>query len=356
MRKLLVTALLTMAAVAGSMAPASAAAAGVKCGDTITGAVRLRSDLNCEGVGLYLSSGASLDLGGHRLKGRHGGIALATDPEPQSTAPVSVRNGTVAGWRHVFSDDDFALLYVRITNVTFSGIEKGILDSIYVDAVIDRSSFRQAPIGFFWGGSLAVRSSSFVDSDVVGGPAVPSISVQLSSFVRSRLEGSCTDGGSITVTRSAFRDGASGLDAGACGLTVSHSDFSHLAVALRADKNSGLGSVGTHQLVNNTFRRNGVALELNHQALVRSNYFSRNGVGVHSETAELGDVAVEDIVLDRNVFVRNGDGVVVDSLTHVGGNLAVWNTRYGLYVPRAVDRGRNVARHNGVDCVGVACS
>jgi hypothetical protein len=107
--------------------------------------------------------------------------------------------------------------------------------------------------------------------------------------------------------------------------------------------------------VSNTFRGNGVGLELNHRALVRSSYFSRNGVGIHSETAELGDVAVEDIVLDRNVFFRNGDGVIIDSLAHVGGNTALWNTRHGLYVPQAVDLGRNLARHNGVNCVGVTC-
>ena len=116
------------------------------------------------------------------------------------------------------------------------------------------------------------------------------------------------------------------------------------------------GSLGTHELIGNRFTGYGTALELGHRALVRSSDFTRNGVAIHSETAYLGEVAVEDVILDGNTFTRNGDGVIIDTRTHVGDNTAIGNTGYGLFVPQAVDLGGNVAHRNGVDCVGVVCT
>ncbi|MCV2395118.1 hypothetical protein OEB99_12445 [Actinotalea sp. M2MS4P-6] len=354
MRRGIIAALSTAAVILTGALPAAAAGAGVACGDTITGTVTLQANLTCTDVGLVLAAGATLDLGGHTLRGPGtGGTALLTDEEMPSTSPVTVRNGTIKNWGSLFVDYEFRLLYAHISDVTVRSVAGDVLGGIGIGVTVERSTFRDASPGFFWGGSLDISDSTFIDSRISGGPTIPDITVSGSSFTRSTIDGSCTDGGRITVSDSSFRQGSAGITAGWCRLSVTGSSFRDLGTAIQGDKN--IVSLGTHTLVGNTFVANGTALELGHRALVQDSEFVRNGVGIHSETSSLG-FPVEDIIVERNTFTRNGDGVIIDTLSHVGDNTATHNTGFGLYVPQAVDLGGNVASHNGVDCVGVVCT
>ncbi|WP_199422310.1 right-handed parallel beta-helix repeat-containing protein [Actinotalea solisilvae] len=356
MRKGLLVAIASTAIVLTTALPSSAASGDLACGDTVTGTVTLTRDLTCTDVGLRMTPGATLDLGGHTLRGPgSSGVALPVDADMPLGSPVTVRNGTIRDWGWVFTTDDFNSLAVRIADASFTSVSGDVLGSMGLNATIDRSIFRDAAPGFFWGGSLTVRDSTFVDSWIEGGPSIPVITVTRSTFTRAGIGGSCTDGGQIAVSDSRFTSGHGGVLAGWCRLTITRSDFRDLETAVRAEKNSAIGSLGTHVLAENRFSRNGVALDLTHRAEVTDSEFTRNRVGIISETAWLEGAAVEDITLLRNTFSRNGDGVIIDTLAHVGDNTATRNTAYGLYVPRAVDLGGNVANRNGVDCVGVVC-
>lgn len=362
MRRPILAALAAAALTLGAASPALAGHGGggqyggVRCGDVISGTVTLTRDLRCDDVGLVLEPGATLDLGGHRLigPGTGSGVALRVDPEAWET-PVAVRNGTVRDWQYAFGAETgnlaASLADLRIRDVAW------VFPESYLSVTIDRTTFDHAEPGFFWGGEFVLRDSRLRDSGVInGGPFGPGIVVERSTFVNSGIVGSCTDGGMISVSDSTFRDGTSALDSGWCGLELHRSTFRGFERALSTSMDTALGSPGTHQVVGNTFARNDVAYELAARAVVQGNTFTRNGIGIHSETQEWGNGGVEDVVLDANTFTRNGDGVVITTLVHASGNTAVRNTGYGLYLPAAVDLGGNVARRNGVDCVGVVCA
>lgn len=354
MHRLVLAVTSTAALVLGAAGPATAVAPAVACGDTITGSVTLTSDLTCTDVGLVLAPGATVDLGGHSLRGpgTSAGIAFRTDPDLSSTGHVAVRNGTVRDWAHVLGDGDTGELHASLTDVTVQDADSAVT-SMYADVSIVRSRLVRTG-SFVWGGPVVVQDSTLVDSHLGVGPSLPDLAVSGSTFRRSAIDGSCTDGGRIRVGDSHFVGGRQAISSGWCGLDVTGSSFRGIGTAIVTSKDAALGS-NPSTLTGNAFTGNGTALELGSQTTVRDSVFSRNAIGIHSETAEWGEFAVEDIVLDRNTFSRNGDGVVIDTLAHVGRNRATHNTGYGLFVPEAVDLGRNVAYGNGVDCVGVVC-
>ena len=77
-------------------------------------------------------------------------------------------------------------------------------------------------------------------------------------------------------------------------------------------------------------------------------------------TAETDDPSTDYrwALLDRNLFLRNGDGLVTSNhRTSLRKNVAIDNAHKGIYAPHATDLGGNIAFGNGTSpqCVGVAC-
>jgi hypothetical protein len=83
-----------------TLPPTAAQAAGARpvaahCGDVLTSDAYLAEDLTCDGPGLTLAAGLTLDLRGHRLNGRAGIVAM--NVVGLHSSPV-IRNGLVSGW------------------------------------------------------------------------------------------------------------------------------------------------------------------------------------------------------------------------------------------------------------------
>lgn len=337
--------------------PAAAAYPPLACGETVTGTVTLTADLTCTDVGLFLETGATLDLGGHTLTGpgRTAGVALETDPEMPWPGSVTVRNGTIANWGQVVGSE-FDQLAAAFSDMTFRSIG-AVFGGMGVRIDVDRSRFLDANGGYFWNGYVHIRDSYLRGGWIEGGPYWPDVTIERSTLESFGIGGSCTESGRITIHESQLRGTGVAAEASWCAVDLRDSTFRGFDVAVRTGMDSAHGSLVMSQVINNAFVDNGTALNLGAMTTVRGNEFTRNGVGVKSLTgADEVDVDVEDIVLDGNTFTRNGDGVLVDTLVHASNNTAVRNAGYGLYVAQAVDGGGNVAYRNGIDCVGVACA
>jgi hypothetical protein len=92
----------------------------------------------------------------------------------------------------------------------------------------------------------------------------------------------------------------------------------------------------------------------------RHNSFSRNGVAVLGQDAG-PDNDYQSTSIAANVFIRNQDGIYLtvggpEGSANIARNLAIRNTRYGIYAPGATDGGGNKAVRNGKPCVGVECA
>lgn len=64
------------------------------------------------------------------------------------------------------------------------------------------------------------------------------------------------------------------------------------------------------------------------------------------------------VSFDRDVLPRNGDAILSETAGTLRGNVAIGNTDYGIYAPRATDLGGNIAFRNDVEpqCTGVVCA
>ena len=88
---------IVLGALALGLAPASAAARHVECGDRITRDVRLDADLvNCPRNGLTVAAdGITIDLGGHVVDGSGRGIGISNGFWGDGHRDVTIRNGKV---------------------------------------------------------------------------------------------------------------------------------------------------------------------------------------------------------------------------------------------------------------------
>jgi hypothetical protein len=62
--------------------------------------------------------------------------------------------------------------------------------------------------------------------------------------------------------------------------------------------------------------------------------------------------------LEGNIVLRNGDATYSELPGTLKGNVAISNTGYGIYAPRATDLGGNIAFRNGPEpqCTGAVCA
>ena len=90
-----------LGALALGFAPAGAPANHVECGDRVTRDLRLDADLvNCAGNGLNVAAdGVTIDLGGHVVDGSGRGTGISNGFWGDGHRDVTVRNGTVRGFR-----------------------------------------------------------------------------------------------------------------------------------------------------------------------------------------------------------------------------------------------------------------
>lgn len=353
------TAVLGAACVAllGSVTAAAAGPPGaLACGDTVSGTVRLTHDLVCTDVGLALLPGTVLDLRGHALVGPGrdvGGVALDVSFEDVvNDPPITVRNGTVRGWAHVFPETGLRAT-LRHLVVQDNGVVAFLESSTLT---VERSTFRRNVLvvgGFSIG--VDVTRSAFEGNDTalsIGPPGAAA--VDRSTFTQNGTALSCSES-NITVSSSVFRTNTTAITSDVCMSIIEGSAFHDNGIAFESRMINPSGSPGTDRVARSVFVGNDVAVHAGVRTVVEDNVFRRNGVGLLSQSAGT-PFEVEDVTVVGNVLTRNGDGVVVDTVSHVGDNVATRNDGYGLFVPLAVDLGGNVAARNGVDCVGVVCS
>jgi len=102
-----------------------------------------------------------------------------------------------------------------------------------------------------------------------------------------------------------------------------------------------------------------IARAILHSASVRKSLFTRNKVGLTSGS----DVDSPTIAAMDNVFTKNYDGIYIKPDVEYDArnvqlrrNIALRNSRYGIYAPGATDLGGNRGAGNGQACVGVTCT
>jgi parallel beta-helix repeat protein len=84
-----------------ALAPGSAFADHIECGERVTRDVRLDADLrNCPGNGLNVAAdGITIDLGGHVVDGRGRGVGVFNGQWGEGHRDVTIRNGIVRGFK-----------------------------------------------------------------------------------------------------------------------------------------------------------------------------------------------------------------------------------------------------------------
>ncbi|GCE77533.1 right-handed parallel beta-helix repeat-containing protein [Cellulomonas biazotea] len=349
-----VTTTVAVAAPAGAAPPPRPA-----CGDTLTVDTRLRADLVCDGAGLRVGPGVTLDLGGHTVRGSGAGVGVAVASE----GTVRVRNGTLAGWgegiaTYAVPDTDTGPLVVD--RVRFTGNVTGLLASgedgtgLYgKDATVTRSTFRDNTWGLLalWHIEVDVQRTTFASNGTGVEAGDSQVDVAGSRFARNDVAMSLGQSGT-TITGTTFVDNPRGLTvAPTSGATVTGSTFVGSDVAV-----AGYGNPTVLHIDGNRFTDNGTAVSFDlSDGSVTGNTFRGNGTGLLVVQAPWDVTLVQD-----NTFVRGGDGIRVeqgDALLQLGGNDARRNSGWGILAPDVTDLGGNTARGNGNEpqCVGVVC-
>ncbi|HSU35607.1 MAG TPA: hypothetical protein VLJ88_08100 [Propionibacteriaceae bacterium] len=166
------------------------------------------------------------------------------------------------------------------------------------------------------------------------------------------------DGGSCTVTDSVLRNNRFGIGVFEGNIEMTRSTLSGSEVGATI-----FGALDSGRFNYSAFTRNKIAVQYlsgpELSVTAHRNVFTGNGTGILG-VALPPDSDYRVVKITENVFLANGDGVriVVGGLggsALVAGNLAVGNTRYGIYAPGATDGGDNRAARNGQPCVGVVC-
>jgi hypothetical protein len=341
---------LTVLALIAQAAPATATVAPVACGGIVAGSATLDRDLTCTaGRGITLSAGARLDLGGHVLKGAgtESGAALTVE-----SGSAVVSNGVVRGWTTGLAVEAMGdAVGVRADRVSFIDDVTGV-SAFSADVTISSSRFQDN--GTAYGGLFSravVTGSTFTGNDTgVAASGGGSLSLTGSTFTDNDAGASCSDT-TTTVSDSTFTDNGLALSSYYCnGTSVSNSTFTGNDTAYNADWEPD-GGVDT--IVGNRFRDNTAAITTSVSTRLVSNLFHRNGEGFHAEPLILD----QTVAMDRNTFTYNRVAMEVLSPATVKGTVSIGNSGYGVYAPRAVDRGGNRAWFNGrrPQCVGVRC-
>lgn len=339
------------AAVVAVGGPAPAATAGVapRCGDVVQGHVVLQVDLDCDTpIGLDLAEGATLDLGGHTLRG-HGGEAGVRTAGTGGT----VRNGTIAGWfdgvRAEF-DGPSVIGSVRVVEVTVEDNTRGVLAAGPGSrATLERVTARGngAGVSCGWAAICTVRDSHLtgnVDGVDVGQAADATV-------VGSRLTGNdrgvLTTGERVTVLRSTFsrNDSAVVYRRGVVEARANVFDCNTTAVD-DAYSPWDAPEVETSRVVNNAFTSNTTAVRLTTgNLLVAYNAFRRNGTGILGTSSVRGTSGPSTAT--GNALVQNGDGIVTTAPgLRLRQNVASAGTGWGIHAPHAVDLGGNAVFGN----------
>jgi hypothetical protein len=178
------------------------------------------------------------------------------------------------------------------------------------------------------------------------------------------------DTGGLTVSGSRFDANGKGVDCeeASCTLQTNLLTGNQTAIATRTTgltiasniiraNTIGLDSSGApgHNISLNAFINNKTGVRFFASGgTVSHNSFTGNDVGFTSSGG--GDLFTAE--LDRNVFLKNGDGIFIpDQGISLQANTAIRNSRWGIYAPESTDLGGNTAFGNGnsPQCVGVVC-
>lgn len=338
------------------------------CGTTVTGYAVLAGDLTCtSGNGVTLTGDATLDLGGHTLTGPGNFDTQNLDEigvVTSTTGRSRIVNGTIERWDRGISGnlDRAGRPVVDVRRVRLFANVRGI-DAIRSILTVDRTDFDDGERG------VNVGFSSFA-------------TVTRATFRQHGEAGVYTDDSPIGVIVSGSTwtaGGNTGIHCAGGTCTVVNNVISGTGIAVRTFEtrlalvgndivdNQGGYVPGTNtgspeNVRDNRFRNNGTAVRVLGGAFgigagatadVRGNLFEGNSIGFGA--VEEGDY---DILLDRNTFTHNGDGVRASvGSPRLARNSAVDNTGWGIYAPNAVDLGGNTASGNGnqPQCVGVVC-
>jgi len=356
MRRFLGVTMVVGALVLGSSGAATAAPPPtLRCGDTVSGSVRLVRSLSCAGTALYLDGPTDLDLGGFTVRGpgRASAVpAISSMAGVQDDLRLTLRNGTVAGWGELLEAESTP--NVTTTAVTVADLGR-FTNAYFIVLTIESSRYRNAgAIGEF--SAIVHATDSVLQATWIAGG--PQGGAHLERTTIKDVPGTAIDisEGSVVVIDSVLVDN---------GVAIS-TDWSYVAVdgtlvrgngiGVRTGRGPNVSGGGNDSVVDSSFVANGTALELEVDATVTGNDFRRNDRAVVSRTAELDPPA--SIALSSNTLTRNGDAIHVDGPSALRGNRAVGNTGIGIYAPAATDLGGNIATRNGVEpqCTGVVCA
>jgi len=353
-------------ALAGTLLPAlPAAAATVRCGDTLTRDTRLTRDLRCAGDGLTLAPGVRLDLDGHRLRGDGTGTGVRA----LGSTGAAVRDGRIEGWRRgidfegatPYPDQTLVLDRLRVADAPVSLVaavttvtrSEFVRSEVYLQQntfTADRTTFdRSSTVGEL--NLVTLRRSTVLGAGVAvdENNEVDIVDSTLDGTGAPREAVGCY--GRRTLTGTTVRDYATPIFVyDLCPTLVSGSTFTDNAGgALLAAE--GAGGPTTLVVSGSTFRRNAFGVK-GEAVSVTGSRFDRNGEGVHLTRG--GGSVVAGTTITRST----GSGLLVDAgRASIGGVRADRNAAYGIYAPQALDLGANRASGNGTaDCVGVRCA
>ncbi|MFS0704932.1 right-handed parallel beta-helix repeat-containing protein [Cellulomonas sp. 179-A 9B4 NHS] len=347
-------------------APAAAApppaAPALACGDTVTGAVLLDRDLVCTTApGLVLTRGATVDLGGHTVRGPGEGTGLLIDwPDGESgTDPVTVVNGTVRDWGTGIEVQEATL---TLRGMTFDRAAYTAVSGFRSDVTLEDSTIRRTGYGVnvYYYGSLTVARSRFVDNGTgLAGGFNTGMTVTDSTFERNTTGAECSESYAQVIRTRVVRN-TTGVSFDWClGSRLHDSELvrNETAFRTRTPAPYDVGDWEGDQVFRNRFDRNEVAVDLRENAHLQDNRFTRNGTAFRALTAG-NDFPISLFALERNTFDRNGDAVDVDTRIRMQDNVATRNTGWGIHTPAAEDLGGNVAWGNGREpqCTGVVCA
>ncbi len=351
-------------AVTGVVVAPAAEAMPLACGTALTTDTTLTADLRCPGANpaLDLAVGVTLDLGGHAIVGDGTGTAVLAAAEG-----ATVRNGTIRGWdvavtnRWADPDAETTAPTLVVEDVRLAGNRVGLQthgESFgwgWAPAEVRRTTFsgNGTGIDLTWFGRATVEDSTFKDNGT----------------------GIASDASTVEVRGTAFRRNTQALSGVETGYTVESSTL------VRNTNGIQVGGTSSLTLLDSTISTSGTAVDaLLAYLVIQRSTLTGNTTGVLAEPAG-GFVQATtfrgngtafrataapyawDLVLQDDVVVQNGDGIVVQPTDEdwtpmkLGGNRVEHNTGWGIYAPGVTDLGGNTARGNGNEppCTGVVC-
>ena len=346
---------LTTAAMLIPIAADAATPVAASCGATLSTDAYLPGDLSCPAdQGLTLVGTVTLDLKNHKLIGT--GSKQGTALSVQSGSTPLIKSGAIQGWGAgitfiVPEDAGSASGKATITGVTFAGNDVGVAAGGGGDYDIRTSRFasNRWGIGGVFTGSISVAGSTFQRNDTGAHVDTATLLVSTSRFDHNGTGVACEEAG-CTLTTSRFTHNDTGIATRTFGAIVTSNVISNNTTGL-----DGFVAVG-HTVTRNAFTHNKTGVNfLSSGGTLSRNAFTGNDIGFTSS----GNVEPDfGATLDRNLFVRGGDGIhVEDGGNGLQGNTAVHNTGWGIFAPGSSDLGSNHAFRNGnsPQCVGVAC-